>query len=590
MLPRIASTLVSLIALTMAAGCAGPEDAGLEPEPGGESSAVSQALGVCDGVTCSGHGVCRDNAGSALCVCDEGFTGSSCATRGSNFYARSLLVPGLADPDVYKENDDLFFLTGTGDARTVPLYETNDLSSFRFKRGYDPSVADPAYDYCMIWAPDLGKYNGTYNLYFSAQRVPNGMACPASGQDVTTFVASAPDLNLAFGAPRPINPNTTYPRTTTPSGCTTQGCNRNIRIDSATFTDTTGHWLYYVWFDRGNNISSFNVATPATTLYNHAGPALHTLPADEEGINEAPELLKRNGIYYLFFSTGWYNSQYATKYIMSPTLYSLTRARNVWRHSQPMRDAAGALVQTHGHNVVVDRRGEFFNIFHQGAFQPAGTFTGRSTYKQRIAFKPDGTLHSLNQVTARWTRLTGYNYSLDLVLRDGTVVGPCINAGTIGAANEVSFNGVCTSAGNRIVNKGDIAALRIFYSNSSTWGPFVEKAYDGVSDDVFLELPGGTTPFVDLSWSEEETGAQYSIDVQRRDTGAWIGPCIGVTSVNRALAWTYSGRCDTPGINVAISNISTFRICSAVNGDWSRARCGATAYDGKSMHVPIVIP
>ena len=61
----------------------------------------------------------------------------------------------------------------------------------------------------MIWAPDLGKYNGVYYLHFSAQRVPNGMACPASGQDVTTFVASAPDLNLAFGSPQPINPSTT---------------------------------------------------------------------------------------------------------------------------------------------------------------------------------------------------------------------------------------------------------------------------------------------------------------------------------------------------------------------------------------------
>ena len=238
-----------------------------EPELHGTSSAVSQALGVCDGVTCGGHGVCKDNAGTAVCICDEGFAGSSCATLGSNFYARSLLVPGLADPDVYKENDDLFFLTGTGDARTVPLYESNDLSSFGFKRGYDPSAADPTYDYCMIWAPDLGKYNGVYTLYFSAQRVPNGTACPASGQDVTTFVASAPDLNLVFGAPQPINPNTTHPRTTIGSACTAQGCNRNIRIDSATFNDTSGRWLFYVWFDRGNNIprSTSRLRPPSTT-------------------------------------------------------------------------------------------------------------------------------------------------------------------------------------------------------------------------------------------------------------------------------------------------------------------------------------
>jgi GH43 family beta-xylosidase len=578
-----------LLALTAVVGCAGAEEPGLEAAPAGTASSSSELVGVCDGVTCSGHGVCKDNAGTAVCVCDEGFTGASCASRGANFYSRSLLVPGMADPDVYKEHDDLFFLTGTGDARTLPIYETNDLSSFRFKRGYDPSAADPTYDYCMIWAPDLSKYNGVYSLYFSGQRVPNGQACPASGQEVTTFVATASDLNLNFGAPQPINPNTTYPRTTIGSACTAQGCNRNIRIDSAAYNDTSGRWLFYVWFDRGNNISSFNLAAPAT-VYNHAGPALYTLPAHEEGINEGPEIIKRNGIYYLIFSTGWYNSQYAMNYIMADSLPALTRARAVRPLSKALRNSAGALIESNGHNSVVERRGEYFNIFHQGVFSPPGTFTSRNTYKQRMAFKPDGTLHSLNQVNVRWTKLTGYNYSLDLVLRDGSVIGPCIYAGTLGSANKLVFDGVCTSAGNRIVNKGDIAAFRIFYSNTSTWGPFVEKAYDGVADDVFLDIPGGYTPFVDLAWTEEETGAQYSIDIQRRDTGAWIGPCIGVNSVNRSLAWTYSGRCDTPGINVAINNISNFRICSAVNGDWAHARCGATAYDGKSMHVPIVIP
>ncbi|MFY0574683.1 family 43 glycosylhydrolase [Cystobacter fuscus] len=279
------------------------------------------ADGVCSGVTCGGHGVCQDQAGSAICVCDEGFTGTSCSTRGGNFYARSLLVSGMADPDVYKEHDDLFFLTGTGNGASVPIYETNDLSSFRLKLSYSPSAADPVYDYCMIWAPDLNKANGVYTLNFSAQRVPNGAACPASGQDVTTFTATAPDLNLRFGVPQPINPNTTYPRTQVPASCVAEGCNRTIRIDSATYNDPSGRWFFYVWFDRGNNISSFNTSAPGV-VYNHAGPALYSLPAEEETINEAPEIFKRNGLYYLLLSTGWFNSQYSMRYIVGDSLPS----------------------------------------------------------------------------------------------------------------------------------------------------------------------------------------------------------------------------------------------------------------------------
>ncbi len=504
-------------------------------------------------------------------------------------YERALVVSGMADPEVYKENDDLFFLTGTGNSRMLPIYETNDLTTFRFKLDYNPSTVDPTYDYCLLWAPDLNKLNGVYALTFSAQRVPNGAACPASGQEVTTFRATAPDLNLRFGVPQLINPNTTLPRSLLTTGCVKEGCNRTIRIDAATYNDPSGSWLYYVWFDRGNNISAINTAAPAT-VYNVAGPALQSIPAHEETINEAPEIFQRNGIYYLLFSHGWFNSQYAMSYIMADSLPQLTRARAVRRLSQPMRNAAGQLVQTHGHNAIVERRGEYFNFFHQGVFQPAGTFTSRSTYKQRVAFKPDGTMHSLNQINIRWNQKAGYSYSLDLVLRDGSVVGPCLDVNRLGTSNKVTFDGVCASASSRLVNKGDIAALRIYYSNNNTWGPSVETAYDGFSDDVFVALPGGVTPFVDLTWNEKQTGAQYSIDVQRKDTGAWIGPCIGVGSVDRALAWTYGGRCTTPGIDVAPSNISSFRICSAVNGDWSRATCGGAAYNGQAMHVPVVIP
>lgn len=339
---------------TALAGCGDGQAPGPQSAP--EEVSTPQALaGVCDGVTCSGHGVCKDTAGSAVCVCDEGFAGGSCATRGADYGARTLLMPWLADPDIYKEHDDLFFLTGTGNGVLLPLYESNDLRTFTFKKDYNPSAADPVYDYCFLWAPDLGKYNGAYQLYFSAHRVLNGAACPPSGQEVTTFVATAADLNFNFGAPQPINANTTYPRTSTGTACLPQGCNRNIRIDSATYNDTSGRWFFYVWFDRGNNISSFNTAAPGT-VYNHAGPAVFATPAYEEGINEAPELFKRNGQYYLLFSGGWYNSQYAMYYVMGDSIPQLTRARAVRRLSQPLRNSAGRLVQSHGHNVLVERR------------------------------------------------------------------------------------------------------------------------------------------------------------------------------------------------------------------------------------------
>jgi hypothetical protein len=43
------------------------------------------------------------------------------------------------------------------------------------------------------------------------------------------------------------------------------------------------------------------------------------------------------------------------------------------------------------------------------------------------------------------------------VLRDGTVVGPCLDVNQLGTSNKVTFNGVGPSAGSRMVNKGDTA-------------------------------------------------------------------------------------------------------------------------------------
>src|SRR5687767_7662118 len=64
-------------------------------------------------------------------------------------HQRLLAVRGLADPDIVKENDNLFFLSGTLNGVELPFYESNDLRSFRWKRSYNPSAADPVYDYCL---------------------------------------------------------------------------------------------------------------------------------------------------------------------------------------------------------------------------------------------------------------------------------------------------------------------------------------------------------------------------------------------------------------------------------------------------------
>ncbi len=545
---------------------------------------------TCTESSCSGHGRCEKADIGVLCQCDEGFEGAACGSVAADFYARTLLVSGMADPDVYKENDDSFFLTGTSPgAKVLRIYHSTDLVSFEPYKTYEPSVVDKGHDYCHVWAPDLTKYAGVYDLYFSAHRVEKGKACPPpSGQTVTTFHVSAASLDFEFGVPELLDNGPGLPSSRIANGCSASGCSETIRIDSAAYDDGGDRWFFYVWFQGGNNIAGYRFSDPGSLILN-AGPAVFSIPEYEESINEAPDVFFRDGRYYFFFSGGFFNSQYAMYYVMADDVASLTRARAVRRHSIPLRNASGLLVESHGHNSIVERRGEFFNVFHQGEFNDSGGLKRRSTYKQRIGFEPDGSIVALNYVDLRWSKVEGAKYSLDVVTKQGKVYGPCLAAGRLGSATSTRYRGICPDAGSVIVNKADVSAFRLFYSTDGTWNQFVKVPYDGHADHLFVPIDGAPTDAVALGWSELATGAEYSLDVQL-DNGDWIAPCVGAGTLGSRVELVFEGNCSSAGQTVAPRDVQAFRICSAEDGNWGMATCGTANYDGAAGFVDVQIP
>jgi len=546
-----------------------------------ESNAAS-----CTTYNCN-NGYCKQTDQGATCICDEGFIGTNCDQQGSDFYHRTQLMPGLADPNVLAINDDLFILMGTADGKVLPIYQSNDLINFQLNNTYNPSAVDSAYDYCSLWAPNLIKSGANLALHFVGQRVSKGAACPASGQDVTTFAAESSINNLVFGVPTLVDFGAGAPKGRIASGCNDDGCSKTVRIDPDVSSSNQNQWFFYVWFQGGNNIASFSLSDPTKVILN-AGPAVFPLPPSDENINEAPEVFERNGTYYLFFSTAFFNSQYGMKYIMSNSIDDLTLKREARVHSIAQRDSAGNLVQTHGSNSIVKRRGQFFNVFHQGIFDNSGHFVGRSTFKQRIAFKPDGSIQTLNTVNVRWNRIPSYEYSLDVVHKNGTSYGPCIAVGNIKDAPGVVFNGVCPDHNNALIDKGDIVAFRLFYAKDGKWGEFMDAPYDEVSDQLSIFLPGGITDHVAIRWNERVTGTQYSLDVRRSD-GTWVAPCVASGIIGNSIEYVFDGNCQTSGVTVSPSDITSIRMCSAINDDWTHAICNTVSYDGRALNVYVTI-
>jgi hypothetical protein len=242
-----------------------------------------------------------------------------------------------------------------------------------------------------------------------------------------------------------------------------------------------------VFFDSGNNVASTSLTAPSDFLF-HTGPSGFTLPSYEESINEAPELLGRAGRFYLFFSAARYNSQYATFYVMGNSPAELTRNLAVHRLTTPARRGNGSLIETHGSNSIVTRRGETFNFFNVGVFDAAGGLIRRDTYRQRIAWNDDGTAISQNQVQVTWNPIGGGNsYSLDVVLRDGSAIGPCIAVNRIGQNTSTTFTGVCPDAGDRLVHKSELQAFRLYASPNDYFVKVGETPYDGYSDVLYVQ-------------------------------------------------------------------------------------------------------
>jgi hypothetical protein len=104
-------------------------------------------------------------------------------------------------------------------------------------------------------------------------------------------------------------------------------------------------------------------------------------------------------------------------------------------------------------------------------------------YLQRLMFHPDGTLQTLNTVTLTWTATANSTYSLDVLTRSGSWINGCMSAG---AGPSVTFNEVCTGAGDQVVHKADVAAFRVNRSSGGTTVAGSSVAYDGYSDSLSI--------------------------------------------------------------------------------------------------------
>lgn len=246
---------------------------------GANGSLRSQQSGLCLDVTSNRT---ANGTAVALWTCngrDNQRWTSVSGGDGGTTYPNPGVVTGATwahDPTVVKRPDGSYLVATTG--RGIPLKTSRDRTAWTdagaaFPNGTPWTATHTTGD---LWAPDLSYRDGRYWLYYSASTF--------GSQNSGIYLATSPSGDAGTWTNRGLVVSTT----------SSSGYNA---IDPDVVTDAQGRlWLSLGSFWSGIKLIALD---PSTGL--RSGSAIHSLATRSGGI-EAPDILHRDGYYYLFVS------------------------------------------------------------------------------------------------------------------------------------------------------------------------------------------------------------------------------------------------------------------------------------------------
>ncbi len=192
-----------------------------------------------------------------------------------------------------------------------------------------------------------------------------------------------------------------------------------------------------------------------------------------------------------------------------------------------------------------------------------------------------GVIRAALDVNVRWGSLPSMSYALNVQTRGGEWISPCLDATQITSTSTV-FRGVCVSAANRKVSQADIAAFQVAYTKAGIT-KYATQAYDGADTDAYIDLPGGKTTAVAITWNEVIPYARYTLSF--RNSNGWV-TCVDDKLLGNGTSHVHIESCASTGAIVKISTIVEMQVCATAPGG-DKLTCSTVAYDGKQSRVAI---
>lgn len=193
-----------------------------------------------------------------------------------------------------------------------------------------------------LWAPEVVERAGRFYMFFSARSRDSG------SHDLAVAIADSP-----LG---PFSPRATLVRSTP---------GRVGIIDPNIFTDDDGSsWLLYSQ-ESPRAIVLLPLAHDLLSVGPQRTELLHPTQPWEGGVVEAPTLIKRRGIYHLFYSGGAFQARKS-----SPILYAVGHATSstltgpYTKSTRRILESVPGRVYAPGHQCIITVRGIDWLLYH----------------------------------------------------------------------------------------------------------------------------------------------------------------------------------------------------------------------------------
>jgi hypothetical protein len=266
------------------------------------------------------------------------------------------------DPDVILVGQTYYAYATNSVAGNIQILRSTDITHWTAVGNALPSLPQWAAPN-FTWAPSVAQIGGQYLLYYAANPAGSGTEC------ISVATASQPEGPYVDRTSGPLE------------------CQRALggSIDPSSFVDSNGT-PYLLWKSGGPGSSKIwsEQLTAAGTAFATGATATGLLvPVHpwESGTVEAPDLVKANGHYFLFFSGNEWNS---AKYAVGVAVCTGPLGPCLDSSAQPLLASGAGAEGPGGPSVFMDATGSWWMAFHAWAPGAVGFPHSRDLYLRKL--------------------------------------------------------------------------------------------------------------------------------------------------------------------------------------------------------------